>query len=216
MMRKTQAGFSLVKGMALMALMAVTFLFAAPLYYRLVGDRHVVSYTNDLVGALQTSRRLAIKTMASVSLCSSDNGHSCTDTPWSRGYIAFTDNGQPGVRDGFDNIVLSVPASRIPLSVVLSGATQVRFLSTGGLVAEAKTESDRSGEEKDPPPTMLASMLNALSPVATAHAADLGAPADELSVSNQPVAFLICSGGVGRTVQVTNIGRLETNAVSCR
>lgn len=216
MMRATQSGTSLIQGMVVMAIVAVTALFAAPLYYRLISDRHVVSYTNDLVGTLQTSRRLAIKTLSAVSLCSSDNGRTCTNTPWSQGYIAFSDGGQPGVVDGFDNIVVSVPASKVSLEVVLSGATQVRFLSTGGLVADAHSDSDRAGEEKESPPTMIAGLLEALSPIATAEAAETLSMAEPESSGNQPVAFLICSGGIGRTVQVTAIGRLETTAVSCR
>lgn len=214
MSRTSQRGFSLYQGIIVLAIVTVTGLSSAPLYYRLLGDRHVVAYTNELVGELQQARQLAVSAMSPVSLCSSSNGRECTRTPWSQGYISFYDAGQPGVVDGDDRIVHTVQPKTAPIRVVLNGADHVRFLKNGGVVADASLSGPRRPAARSSQPTTIASLLDALSPISTAHAADLS----DLSTGGaaRPVAFLVCSGKAGRAIRVTSIGRLDTSTVSCR
>jgi Tfp pilus assembly protein FimT len=218
MSRINQHGFSLFQGIFAVAIISVMFLSTAPLYYRMLGDRHVVAYTNELVGTLQQARRLAVNSMSPVSLCSSSNGQDCTQTPWSQGYIAFYDAGQPGRVDGDDRIVLTVRASKTPVRAVLNGADHIRFLSNGGMLADAASSGQRVPAAGQPEqPSALASLLGALSPVSTAHAATpAGATDADSIVTAQPVAFLVCSGQAGRAIRVTTIGRLDTSTVACR
>ena len=216
MFRTSQRGFSLYQGVIVLAIVTVTALSSAPLYYRLIGDRHVVAYTNELVSELQQARRLAVSAMAPVSLCSSNNGRDCTQTPWSEGYIAFYDAGQPGRVDGDDRIVHAVQPKTAPIRVVLNGADHVRFLKNGGVLADAGSGGDRRHASQPAAPTVLASLLDMLSPLSTAHAATSPAHAESaFGDMNQTVAFLVCSGKAGRAIRVTSIGRLDTSTVAC-
>jgi Tfp pilus assembly protein FimT len=217
MSRSSQRGFSLYQGVVVLAIITVTALSSAPLYYRLVNDRHVIAYTNELVGSLHKARHLAISAREPVSLCSSNNGRDCTQTPWSQGYIAFYDAGQPGVVDGDDRILQVVQPQTAPIRVVLNGANHVRFQSNGAVLADAGSSGYRRPAAAQPAqPTALASLLNALSPVSTAHAETLSAAEPVSGDMTQPVAFLVCSGKVGRAIRVTAIGRLDTSKVACR
>lgn len=212
-----QRGLSLYQGMISLAVLSMVFLSAAPLCYRMLADRHVVAYTNELVGTLQQARHLAVKTSSPVSLCSSNNGRVCTHTPWSQGYIAFYDAGQPGLVDENDRIVRAVQSRTAPVRVVLSGARHIRFLQSGGVLADATSSGYHLPSRYPEQPAFLASLLNALSPVSTASAAvPAGATDDVSTATEQPVAFLVCSGKAGRAIRVTAIGRLDTSTVACR
>ena len=217
MSHTNQQGFSLYQGIFAVAILSVMFLSTAPMYYRMLGDRHVVAYTNELVGALQQARRLAVYSMSPVSLCSSSNGRDCTQTPWSQGYIAFYDAGQPGVVDGDDRIAHTAQSRKAPVRVVLNGADHIRFMTNGGVLADVSSSGHRVPAGQHEQPSALAGLLGALSPVSTAHAATPYGAADVGSTATaQPVAFLVCSGQIGRAIRVTAIGRLDTSTVTCR
>lgn len=213
MSQTNQRGFSLLRGILLLTIATATSLSAAPLYYRIVGDRHVVAYTNELVGMLQQARHLAVRTMSPVSLCSSSNGRDCTQTPWSQGYITFYDVGQPGVVDGDDRIVQAIQPRKARLRVALNGAGHVRFQYNGGVLADVSSGGYRRSSGQTEQPTALARLFTALSPLSTAHAATL---VDTASfATGQPIVFLVCGGKVGRAIRVTTIGRLATSTVAC-
>jgi Tfp pilus assembly protein FimT len=216
MSQSNQNGFSLFQGLFAVAILSVMFLSIAPLSYRMLGDRHVVAYTNLLVGELQQARRLAVNSMSPVSLCSSSNGQDCTQTPWLQGYIAFYDAGRPGVVDGDDRIVHTTQARKVPVRVVLNGADYIRFLTNGAVLADAASSGQRVSTGQSEQPSALASLLGALSPVSTAHAATPYAADVGSTAMAQPVAFLVCSGQIGRAIRVTAIGRLDTSTVACR
>jgi len=201
-----QRGTSLYQGLYALTLGTIIFLCTAPVCYRLLADRHVVAYTNELVGNLQEARRLAVNGMSPVSLCSSNNKRDCTQTPWSQGYISFYDMGQPGVVDGNDRVIRAFQPPRVTsIRVVLNGGGQIRFQYNGGVVADASREQSI---KNSPRPSVLARLLNAISPIPSAYAAEIAAPV-------QSVAFLICGGQVGRAIRVTAIGRLDTTTVAC-
>lgn len=213
MPRNRQSGISLFQGMFVLAALSVMFMSIAPMYYRVLGDRHVANYTGDLVDALQKARHLAIQGMTPVSLCSSDNGQECTQTPWSQGYIAFYDAGQPGILDGNDRLVYAVHPRVAPIRVVLNGAEHVRFLRNGGVLADASGNGQRQSNGQPEQPSALASLLDRISPLSTANASS---SADiDTSGTAQQVSFLVCSGQAGRAVRISAIGRLDTTSVAC-
>jgi len=214
MSRVKQHGVSLFQGMFALAVMSIMALFTAPHYYRLIGDRHVVAFTNEMVASLQKARHVAVNNITPVSLCSSDNGRECTQSPWSNGYIAFFDGGQTGVVDGSDRIVHSVQPRKTPIRVVLNGADFVRFLGNGSALADSSNLRNLSQPASLPvKPPVLARLLNMFLLVSPAQAADTVEPA--MVQKNQSVAFLVCGGQIGRTIRVTPIGRLDTNTVAC-
>ena len=217
MSRTSQCGFSLLKGIFALTIISVITLCTAPMYYRMLGDRHVVAFTNELVGTLQQARHLAVKGSSPVSLCSSSNGRDCTQTPWAQGYIAFYDAGQPGTVDGDDRVAHTVKSWKAPVRVVLSGADHIRFQTNGSSLAVASLSRQHRSPGHSEQPTALASLLAVLSPVPVAHAASETYVSDAASMgTTQAVAFLVCSGQIGRAIRVTAIGRLDTTTVACR
>lgn len=206
MINTHQRGISLYQGLYALTLGTIIFLCTAPVCYRLLADRHVVAYTNELVGNLQQARRVAINAMSPVTLCSSNNARDCTQTPWSQGYISFYDMGQPGVVDGNDRVIRAFQPPRITsIRVVLNGGQHIRFQHNGGVVADASREQNI---KYSPQRSVLTRLLGAFSPIPSAYAVELDAPAPS-------VAFLVCGGQVGRAIRVTAIGRLDTTTVAC-
>ena len=208
MCQASQRGFSLYQGILGLTIVSIMFLCTAPIYYRLLSDRHVVAYTNELVGTLQHARHLAVNGMSGVSLCSSNNGQECTQTPWAQGYIAFFDGGQAGVVDGDDRVVRTIQPRLPSIRVVLNGAEHIRFHQNGAVLADASTH----GPSQPPAQSVLAGLLGVAFPISTAHA-DLGANS---SNATQSRGFLVCGGKVGRAIRVTAVGRLDTSTVACQ
>lgn len=207
-----QHGFSLYQGLLGLTLVSIMFLCTAPIYYRLLSDRHVVAYTNELVGTLQHARHLAVNGMSAVSLCSSSNGRECTQTPWAQGYIAFYDAGQAGVVDGDDRVLRSIQPRLPSIRVVLNGAEHIRFHQNGAVLADASMRRQPNLVSTTQQTSVLASLWEALSPIGTAHA-DLDSNS---SATTQSRGFLVCGGKVGRAIRVTAVGRLDTSTVACQ
>lgn len=207
MRQASQRGFSLYQGILGLTIISIMFLCSAPIYYRLLSDRHVVAYTNELVGTLQQARLLAVNGMSGVSLCSSNNGRECTQTPWAQGYIAFYDSGVAGVVDNDDRVVRFIQPRLPSIRVVLNGAEHIRFHQNGAVLADASMP----GSSEPPKQSALATLLEMFSPVATAHANGVF-PTN----ATQSRGFLVCGGKVGRAIRVTAIGRLDTSTVACQ
>jgi type IV fimbrial biogenesis protein FimT len=204
---RTERGVSLFETTVALFLAGVMVLFMAPVFFRLVNDHRVVAYTNELVGALRFARAQALDQVAPVTLCSSLDGRHCTATPWTQGYIAFVDHGEPGVVDGEDQ-VLKVSSTRVlNVSARLQGADYVRFQRNGALVAAAP--AFESPLER---PTWVRA-LAALSPIAPAQAA---VPSADAYASTAPATFVVCSGVLGRAINVTAVGQVRTETVECR
>lgn len=203
----SQRGFSLYQGILGLTIISIMFLCTAPIYYRLLSDRHVVAYTNELVGTLQQARQLAVNGMSAVSLCSSNNGRECTQTPWAQGYIAFYDSGVAGVVDSDDRVVRSIQPRLPSIRVVLNGAEHIRFHQNGAVLADASMPS----QSQTPKHSALATLLGVFSPVATAHA-----NGGSTTNATQSRGFLVCGGKVGRAIRVTAVGRLDTSTVACQ
>jgi len=205
------AGFSLVDGMVAILAFGLMTLLAGPMFYRMVSDHRVVAFSNELVGQLTKARHVALYEGTSVSLCSSNDGRRCTDTAWTQGYILFTDDGDTGVVDGNDRILRTVTtANTRRLRVTLSGARLVRFQRNGGLIADAG---------KSPAPVQVAALpragfLAGLSPISSAHAADMLPDAMRAAASPLPT-FTVCSGPAGRAISVNRMGRVTTNPANC-
>lgn len=207
---RTERGISLFEAMMALFLAGVMVLFMAPVFFRLVNDHRVVAYTNELVGALRFARVQALDTVSPVTLCSSQDGRDCSATPWTHGYIAFIDYGVPGTVDGEDRI-LKVSGTRVlNVSARLQGADYVRFQRNGALLARAPAAADTESPLESP---LWVRALAALSPVAPAQAA---VPFADEYTANAPASFVVCSGVLGRVINVTAVGQVRTETVECR
>jgi len=206
-MNTRQAGFSLLEGVVVVGFLGLICLMAAPMFARIINDHALANYSNDLVANLTSARRAAVQGGQAVSLCASDNGRTCTDSPWARGYLVFRDEGQPGVLDGSDRPIKVIAGSKYHVRVTLNGANFVRFHGNGGLVAGL---SDVRRGSRDT--SVLAALLERLSPIPAAHATDYGFRPVRAA---EHVAFLVCRGNVGRTIQLNAIGRVNSTSVAC-
>jgi Tfp pilus assembly protein FimT len=205
------SGFSLVDGMVAIMVCGVLTLMAGPLFYRMAADQRVTEYSNTLSRELGKARHAALYESTAVSVCSSDNGQQCTATPWSKGYIVFTDNSASGVVDGNDRILRVVAGKENNrLRVTLDGADLVRFQRSGAVVAGASHAVTTSVAQLPAP-----SLWNRLSPIASAHAADLVSSPTVDTVAGFP-RFKVCSGAAGRALQFNAVGRVTTISVACQ
>lgn len=209
-MRRSQSGVSLFEGVVTLVLGSVLLLMVAPIFMRMANDQLVVTFTNELVVHLQQARQAAVGTGSRVSLCSSDNGRHCTETPWSRGYMLFTDGGEAGLVDSRDQVIKVVTGREPKLRVTLNGAPYVQFLGSGGLASASPQPRQNSPVS---PPSLLSRLLHSISPISLAHAAPTMIP---MPAAAEPVAFLVCSGKIGRAVRLSAVGRPNTTTVDCQ
>jgi len=207
-------GFTLLKFTVSLILVNAIALGIAPVYYKLMNNLHATSFTNGLVQSLQLARTQAVKRGNAVSVCASDNGNTCTDTPWSHGYIVFVDGNTPGVVDGEDGVIEITRTHNQRVNVTLTGGRFVRFLSNGGLVAQAPVTTPVMTATANP------SWFSSLSPIATAMAndefpQDRSVNTGESATAMRTGAFTVCAGPSGRAINISYLGRISTSRVPC-
>ena len=210
--RTYQNGMSLFNFLLATAVTALIALGSAPIYYRIANDMRATGFTNELVATLNFARSAAVTRGVSVSVCSSDDGQRCTDTDWAQGYIVFVDDVSAEISDGRGQILRTMKPAGKRVSVQLTGGNYVRFLRTGTLVAYAQPIQETA------PRSMLAQLVDALSPISSAHAAELDSmpTLDAPGIATLNAKFTVCAGVSGRSVSVNPLGRVNTARISCR
>ncbi|MEQ8265265.1 GspH/FimT family pseudopilin [Pseudohaliea sp.] len=91
-------GFTLIEVMVVLVVLAVLLSVGAPSFTNLIRNNRLVSAVYDLRGSLSTARSEALAQRVFVTVCSSNDGASCSGT-WEDGYIAFTDFDGDGTID---------------------------------------------------------------------------------------------------------------------
>lgn len=90
---RTQAGFTLIELMVVIAVAAVLLAIAVPSFRSLTQINRAAGEVNALSNDLQFARAEAIKEGLPVSICVSTNGTSCASSnTWQSGWIVFSDN----------------------------------------------------------------------------------------------------------------------------
>jgi len=84
--------------MVVLVVLAVLLTVGAPSFSNLIRSNRLVSSVNDLRGSLSTARSEALAQRVFVTVCSSNDGASCSGT-WEDGYIGFTDFDGDGTID---------------------------------------------------------------------------------------------------------------------
>lgn len=102
--------FTLVELMIVLALLAIVASFAIPNFQEFIRRNQVSTQINEIVTDLNFTRSEAVKRNHGVTMCSSNDGASCTGTDWADGWI---------IVDAFD------PDSVVRVSGGLSGNTTV-------------------------------------------------------------------------------------------
>lgn len=214
MVRRYQTGMSLFNFLIAAAVTALIAFGAAPIYYRIANDMRTTAYANDLIATLNFARSAAITRATSISVCSSDDGQRCTDTDWTQGYIVFVDGATAGALDGTDQILSATKLKRPRVSVNLTGGNYVRFLRTGTLVAQLQPVREAASR------SMLARLVDALSPISSAHASEFDSGEKPNTYYNAAASsnatFTVCAGVSGRSISVNALGRVNTTRISCQ
>lgn len=87
-------GFTLVELLVTMAVAAILLTVAVPNFQMFVLNSRMASQANDLITAFNMARSEAVKRAASVTVCASSNGTTCTGT-WAQGWIVRNAAGTP-------------------------------------------------------------------------------------------------------------------------
>lgn len=87
-------GFTLVELLVTMAVAAILLTVAVPNFQMFVLNSRMTTQANDLITAFNMARSEAVKRAASVTVCASSNGTTCTGT-WAQGWIVRDAVGTP-------------------------------------------------------------------------------------------------------------------------
>ncbi len=145
---RVSAGFTLTELLVVIVIVAILMGLGVPSYKFVTVSNRMSAEVNGLLGDMQLARAEAIKAGSSVTVCSSADGATCSNSKdWSRGWIVFTDPTDLGVVDPPDEVVLRVQNalhagdSLVDKGGALSAATFNRagLLSATGMAANGIT-----------------------------------------------------------------------------
>jgi type IV fimbrial biogenesis protein FimT len=114
------------------AVAAIILSFGVPGFLSFVANNRAVTHTNDLVTALNLGRSEASRRGSTVTLCSSEDGASCSgEDDWSTGWVLRTAGGQ---------VLRSWPKRSGGEGVLTANVDELRFQARGSVAAGAAFE----------------------------------------------------------------------------
>ena len=132
---KTQRGFTLVELLVTLAVFGILALAAIPAFNRYVNSNRMITETNTIVGALNYARNEAIKRRATISICRSSDGATCSGTAgtWNAGWIVFVNanNDSPAQVDSGEEILRVFGVFNDTLAASTSLADYVTYNANG-------------------------------------------------------------------------------------
>lgn len=123
-MMKTNAGFTLIELLMTITIAALVLTFGVPSFQEISRNNRLTAQANDLIGALNLARSEAIKRRAPVSVCSSTDQETCTDSNWEGGWIVI---------DTAADEVIQVFAAMKGQTAVSAGITDISYNANGFL-----------------------------------------------------------------------------------
>jgi len=104
--RRTSRGYNMIELITAMSIVAILVAIAAPSFRYVTNANRIASEGNGLLGDLQYARAEAIKEGQSVSVCVSNDAHTCTvGLAWQKGWIVFSDPNGNGVVDAGETVL---------------------------------------------------------------------------------------------------------------
>ena len=104
--RRASRGYNMIELITAMSIVAILVAIAAPSFRYITNANRIASEGNGLLGDLQYARAEAIKEGQSVSVCVSNDAHTCTGGPaWQKGWIVFSDPNGNGVVDAGETVL---------------------------------------------------------------------------------------------------------------
>lgn len=97
-------GFTIIELLIVLALVGILGLVAVPGMQDLLQKSKTTASINQLSGLVRYARNLAITHNTNVTLCPSQNGESCENSPWHDGVLLFTDQNTNSKVDGMDKV----------------------------------------------------------------------------------------------------------------
>ncbi|WP_017926230.1 GspH/FimT family pseudopilin [Thioalkalivibrio sp. HL-Eb18] len=98
-------GFTLVELMVTLLVASILLGIGAPAFGNLVEQTRLTTTTNQFLTTLHMTRSEAIRRGSLVTLCTSADGATCTDTSWDAGWILFANPGRIDQPTGPDRIL---------------------------------------------------------------------------------------------------------------
>ena len=127
-MTSRPAGFTLIEVVMVVAIMAILAVIAAPSLRDIIWNARMTSNANDLLTDLSVARAEAVKRGTPTTVCTSNNGTSCTATLWNQGWIVFSDSGPDrGGTTGVVDAGLAAPDTDVVIKIAraIDGANSV-------------------------------------------------------------------------------------------
>jgi type IV fimbrial biogenesis protein FimT len=127
-----QRGFNIVELMVALSIVALLMAIGVPALRSFGLQQRIGNTAQELHLDLVYARSEAITRADSVSVCTSDDGATCTGTAWTGGRIVFVDSNQNGAIDGADFMLRKGGTPAADLAVDMAPAdTFISFNSRG-------------------------------------------------------------------------------------
>lgn len=133
-MRNQNYGFTLIELMITIAIAGILLAVAAPSFRDLLFNNRIATQTNDLISDLALARSEAAKRGGRVTVCTSSDGATCTNSSWSEGRIVFVDASPYGAV-GTGDIILRVREKLVGnntlTSAIFTNTNYIQYFSSG-------------------------------------------------------------------------------------
>ncbi|HSW13318.1 MAG TPA: GspH/FimT family pseudopilin [Solimonas sp.] len=136
-------GFSLIELMVTVGIAAIVAMVTVPGLQSLVQNNRTATQVNALVSALMYARNEAVTRGGRVSICTSSDGYTCSDTDsWSGGWIVFSDTaGARGIVDPLTSDQVLQVFEALDGGSQLTGTTRLLSYDSAGFLTDALAPS---------------------------------------------------------------------------
>ena len=167
---KKYKGFTLIELLITLVIVGILLMVGVPAIKTYMQSGQLIASTNELLSAFHLARSESVKSNARVTICTSTNGTSCSDSEsWREGWIVFIDRngdatgtgtactaaGVAGgdcllrVHDGFNDTLLSVSGEDSNSTAITDFTFSARGLPTVGGISQSGTFSICSFDDSD-------------------------------------------------------------------